>query len=1168
MDGQLLDGRGYQVWRSHDEYGTPLAVKIWPYAGEGPDDLSRALWDVELRHLFRLSSLPSADASLAVLRDAGLDRLLHLFVMVISVPGLTLLSEVLRHRGRHAWLRDLTQPKSRWHVWRGIRRLTRGLQQLHEQQMLHRAVAPDCVFVNPDDGPGTMRLGGFEWTVRVGSAEAIKPTPASHSSHASVHSFESDWLSLGMLIARIFVPLAEDAGTSAAVAKLRQSRLSEIEQHLVEQLLTQDDDARLASGFEILERMDEILRQLDEPMHRPDGSYLALLVQLGPQRPLTLEVTTHAEEITALETEQQRIWIEDDVCGATIVRYGSSTPATYALIGKTLGYRLSEFVPEGTPRTGAWDIAYCSSAFELRHSSADDQIRIKDFPIKVFLQRAMYTDETVVRKNAVPWTVFLPGAGSEQDDQQRLEAFHDFFRVTNQLELLMRDAEVFAYETEVLRNVDANVEEVVLHETQRARPPLSFAGVVPTLVDYLARQLDDSSDEGLVYLGAEEALYAGRTIGRDEAWRVTSRDASNNTIVLRRLRVATNPAPPSRGFLRTFGMFGQMSLLVRRRRAIGRLKEHAYLLQALQRPDYVYLDAELELPIDIDPGKIDDAKRGAMRDIWRTRPIFALQGPPGTGKTTLVAHLLHQIFADDRVAQVLVTAQAHAAVDVLREKVAEGFDYTSGGLIPLSVRLRRSKDDDKPDPDYVEQVAARMLNHAIRKLEGDETRSAIAERWLNLAKRTIRALGDGGENDEVARDLCELVRRSANVTYCTTTAGNLAELAESTQTFDWSIIEESGKAHGFDLVLPLQTGHRWLLIGDQDQLPPYRIEDFRDALSRLDESFQALQDLPDRGGNQVDVELALRWRRLEPDERESRRQLWLQWLPFFRQLHERCLRVKEPASARSDGANAGAIASMLSQQHRMHPTIADLVSSAYYKNGIQSMTLDTEGEPLERVRHQLTAPAGIAGRAIVWLDIPSASNGGPEESGGHGGGRYTSTSEALAISRFLEATTISGSQQHTLALLSPYRLQVEEIRRTLRTRPLPPWVSKPTDYVRAGAARALGIHTVDSFQGDQADVVIVSLVRNNRMAPGSGIGFLREAQRMNVLFSRAERLLVLVGSWDFLVYQLTGVPADAGQPLGHWRIALDYLSGCFDAGTAVKIPVGALPGFAGSSEFP
>ena len=100
--------------------------------------------------------------------------------------------------------------------------------------------------------------------------------------------------------------------------------------------------------------------------------------------------------------------------------------------------------------------------------------------------------------------------------------------------------------------------------------------------------------------------------------------------------------------------------------------------------------------------------------------------------------------------------------------------------------------------------------------------------------------------------------------------------------------------------------------------------------------------------------------------------------------------------------------------------------------------------------------------------------------------------------------------------------------------------------------------TVDSFQGNQADVVVVSLVRNNRQPRGRGLGFLREGRRMNVLFSRAERLLVLVGSWEFFQEQLADVPPDDNQPLGHWRLALDYIDSCVNSGSAMRIDAATL----------
>src|SRR5262249_61078698 len=85
-----------------------------------------------------------------------------------------------------------------------------------------------------------------------------------------------------------------------------------------------------------------------------------------------------------------------------------------------------------------------------------------------------------------------------------------------------------------------------------------------------------------------------------------------------------------------------------------------------------------------------------------------------------------------------------------------------------------------------------------------------------------------------------------SLTYCTTTAGDLEELAAGAQSFDWSIVEEAGKVHGFELALPLQAGHRWLLIGDPKQLPPYRDEDYQESIDHLDEAGEWLERLPSK----------------------------------------------------------------------------------------------------------------------------------------------------------------------------------------------------------------------------------------------------------------------------------------------------------------------------------
>jgi hypothetical protein len=105
------------------------------------------------------------------------------------------------------------------------------------------------------------------------------------------------------------------------------------------------------------------------------------------------------------------------------------------------------------------------------------------------------------------------------------------------------------------------------------------------------------------------------------------------------------------------------------------------------------------------------------------------------------------------------------------------------------------------------------------------------------------------------------------------------------------------------------------------------------------------------------------------------------------------------------------------------------------------------------------------------------------------------------------------------------------------------------------AARPLA-HTVDSFQGNEADVVVVSLVRNNTLEPGddSALGFLDKAYRLNVLLSRAEQLLVLIGSWEFFWRQVKHIPLeDKRQELWHWKKVLTLLEEWFGTGKALRL---------------
>jgi superfamily I DNA and/or RNA helicase len=109
----------------------------------------------------------------------------------------------------------------------------------------------------------------------------------------------------------------------------------------------------------------------------------------------------------------------------------------------------------------------------------------------------------------------------------------------------------------------------------------------------------------------------------------------------------------------------------------------------------------------------------------------------------------------------------------------------------------------------------------------------------------------------------------------------------------------------------------------------------------------------------------------------------------------------------------------------------------------------------------------------------------------------------------------------SVGVISPYRAQVELLQETFAD------VSQ------------VSVNTIDSFQGQERDVIYMSLVRSN---PKSEIGFLKDYRRMNVAMTRARKKLVIIGDsatlgndrfyGDFLSY---------AEEIGAYKSAWEYL---------------------------
>ncbi|ADV45239.1 AAA domain-containing protein [Bacteroides helcogenes] len=185
--------------------------------------------------------------------------------------------------------------------------------------------------------------------------------------------------------------------------------------------------------------------------------------------------------------------------------------------------------------------------------------------------------------------------------------------------------------------------------------------------------------------------------------------------------------------------------------------------------------------------------------------------------------------------------------------------------------------------------------------------------------------------------------------------------------------------------------------------------------------------------------------------------------------------------------------SLLKMQYRMHEDIMRF-SSEWFYNG--------ELKAAPEVRHR-----GILDwdTPICWIDTSEMNF--KEEFVGETFGRINKE-EANLLLQELEAyiLRIGGKrileEQIDFGLISPYKAQVQHLRNKIKTSAaLRPYRS------------LLTVNTVDGFQGQERDVIFISLVRANE---DGQIGFLHDLRRMNVAITRARMKLVILGEADTL----------------------------------------------------
>jgi hypothetical protein len=1125
-------------------------VKAW--TKRGADDIAiRTIWNHEVRNLLRLDGLPRAHDHFATLEALGADD--NGYFVVVDGGGRQFLAAALADRNSHDWLRRVDQLPIRAKLWSGLAKIAIGLGMLHDQGVLHRALRTECIFTDLR-GECDFRLSGFEWSLRLGAAamgssfgtELSRIRAPELEAATPSYSVASDWFDFGLLAAEVVGGFKPSGNGLVALSELRRSvltagHLTEAERTLIAGLLTPNPDARRIECVEVPRRVTALATRLAADQRSFDRPLiLAVHMASGGELAQAIFHLSHGT-IRIDDGPAQLAFLAADISEGATVSVRSGTPQHYALHGREITYRLYKFEGSGAP---TWRAAFCAGIDRgSRDPDRVESLQGRKIRVEAVAQAGVSLRDPNVRVAA--WdqvAAFDSAAGNEPGSDA-----YDFLRFSNTVDALLTAARIWPVKI-VGGGMGSgqNSEWVAVEALQdEGRDRMALAlGLEPP-----ARQLEraffeevgEVDGETTFNLVDEPKLLNVVTDGKWVIKRALLTDDGARRYEFQRVG-GVAPRPEGDVYLRPADVGGSFKLLERRLKAIESLRNQATMLRAIESPGSVSRDTMETLPEDASIALLDDPKKQALREIWRSQPMYALQGPPGTGKTALVEAMVRRALETDPSLQFVATAQANGTVDVLGAKLSKAALLGSIEGTPIIVRL----DEDDEDEKQSELSPFRLIDTMAAKLAASPLgKSAPA----NIAKRlTSLASGDGREGLRERSDMERLLTRAANVVLSTSTSRGLSEILDEGKRFDWCLVEEASKAHGFDLALPMLASHRMLMIGDHEQLPA-----FNEAVYlRLLQDPQKVVTALNNGARFISRKLGFDLGPVESDEAmqafQARCARWHPMVRIFGHVFEESMALP---------AGHAAIARRLDQQHRMHPEICELVKRCFYPN--------LQTAEVARQRLEGPDPFTLAGGSwlpphrIVFVDMPYVQ-ANPKAKGqdldSKGRMVLSSHSEAKAVIEVLGQLVPQGDCE--LQILAPYNRQVKVIRREL---------DKALEKARlphlAGFQKPRGREefgsTIDGFQGEEADIIVTSLVRNNHAALTGGVGFLTERPRLNVMLSRARRKLIFVGSWDFFTKRANDAAfADPAHPLHHLAIMFHEISEAVGRGSAciVAAPMG------------
>lgn len=448
---------------------------------------------------------------------------------------------------------------------------------------------------------------------------------------------------------------------------------------------------------------------------------------------------------------------------------------------------------------------------------------------------------------------------------------------------------------------------------------------------------------------------------------------------------------------------------------------------------------------------LNPTQERAVNEVLWAKDVAIVHGPPGTGKTTTLVEAINETLM--RESQVLVCAQSNMAVDWISEK-----------LVDRGINVLRIGNPTRVNDKMLGFTYERRFESHADYPQLWAIRKAIRELRKNRKK--------GSENyhqkmDRLKSRAAEIELRinaelfgEARVIACTL-VGSAHHLLEGMK-FGTLFIDEAAQALEAACWIPMKRASRVILAGDHCQLPP------------TVKSIAAL-----RAG-------------------------------LGKTLMERI------------AENKPEVVTLLKIQYRMNDEIMRFSSDWFYGGKVESAPqikyrsvldydhpitwIDTSNEENQITIEGEDAPEDSASTASsVSAANQNSDLNFKEQFVGESFGRINKAEAELTLLTLAEYFTKIGKQRVLeeridAGIISPYRAQVQYLKKLI----------KKYEFFKP-YRRLISVNTVDGFQGQERDVILISLVRSNDEGQ---IGFLKDLRRMNVAMTRARMKLIILGNKD------------------------------------------------------